>query len=153
MAPNPTTDGALVAVEEGNVKEKKFLCIFSDKSEVTNQHKFHFSLNGSCTTETLYQTVADKQSYIEGTFLLSFMEYGDYGPEIEIDPESTKTLAEHLTGSTSKKNQFSVLQKNGKDPELRNGATTVAVQVNKTHSQSYSIFYKICQASMINLSD
>ncbi|XP_066910373.1 ubiquitin carboxyl-terminal hydrolase 47-like [Clytia hemisphaerica] len=128
MAPNPTTDGALVAVEEGNMKEKKFLCIFSDKSEVTKQHKFHFSLNGSCTTETLYQTVADKQSYVEGTFLLGFMEFGDYGTEIEIDPQSSKTLAEHLTGSTSKKNQFSVMQKNGKDPELRNGATTVAVQ-------------------------
>ena len=143
MTPNPMKEGALVAVEEKGERQRKFTCIFNDKTDVSeSQKKFHINLNGNCTVKEIYQTVAEKKHYIKDTFLLSFLEYGDYGPEIDIDTESSKVLSDLIGHLNCKCYQFQILQKNGLDPSFT-GVTTVAVQVSLilSLSQNYAFFY------------
>ena len=142
MTPNPMKEGALVAVEEKGEAQKKFLCIFTDKTDLYgSQNKFHINLNGSCTIQDLYKTVAEKKSYVKDTFLLSFLEYGENGVEIPVEPESSKVLSEFIGHLTAKCNHFQILQKNGLNPRFT-GVTTVAVQVKKIF---YTFFYHASQ--------
>lgn len=130
MTPDPMEESALVAVEEKGEIQRKFTCIFNDKTDVADNHKrFHVTLNGSCTVQEIYQTVANEKNYIKDTFLLSFSEYGEYGAEIEIDTESSQVLSDLISHLTCKCYHFQILQKNGLDPSFK-GVTTTAVQVN-----------------------
>ena len=130
MSPNPMQDGAVVPVEEKEQQNKQFVCIFTDKTGASlNEDRFHINLNGNCTVQSLYQTVAEKSSYLESTFQLTFMEYGEYGTEIPIEPASSKVLSEVLEQSSAKY-IFKILQKEGADPcTKKGGVTTEAIEV------------------------
>ena len=141
MTPNPMKEGALVAVEEKGETQRKFTCIFDDKTNVSEKNKkFHITLSGNCSVQEIYRTVADKKNYVKDTFLLSFLEFGEYGTEIEIDTESSKNLSDLIGDLTGKCYHFHILQKNGLDPS-NTGVTTVAVQVN---IRSFYITVELC---------
>ena len=128
MSPNPT-EGSLVVIDDEQKKNIKFLCIFTDETNSSISHRFHLNLNGDTSTQSLYESAAKERSYVADSFVLSYFEYGEYGAKIQIDSNSGQTLSELLLNISSKKYLFWLERKDGNDPVLLGGATTVAIQV------------------------
>lgn len=138
MTPNPS-DGCLVPLSDEKYSASSFLCIFDDETNEQNK-KFHINLDGKITVRELYKTVGEKLFYQSDSFLLCYMEYGEYGVRIVLEEDKyEKTLQELLQSIETKKKMFYINNKNENDPisvKEDDPITTIPVQAT---DESYSV--------------
>ena len=105
---------------KGRQSSANVVCIFRDETTIDwKSNRIVQSLEDDTTMVKLYKIVAEKANYIKDTFLLAFLKASpdsQTDEEIILDDKCDTTIREVIGSNDSKKQNFLIKAKDGKDP-------------------------------------
>ncbi|KAI0214476.1 hypothetical protein LSAT2_000430 [Lamellibrachia satsuma] len=156
------TDVMVPTQETCAADEAKVLCIIRDMT-CGDTFKFNMNLPASTTGKQFIEEVAKKLGYEPGTFLLNYEQ--DLPTEVKVNDMMDQSLGLICSKSTSRRNNFTVMEKDGVRPvkvESKDSADSgvglcckdsTSVVIDNTETSSISCMPSYSYASAVIKSD